>query len=155
MKNTIRSRYSYKLTEDTAGDGYYRYFQDIYSDAYNHFKNGNHIRAFILFHRGSRQYSTLFHKGANLSQLIFDECSLWLCAYYSRHNCRKRLNKILNRNFVCYNGNYYHLTTGKIVWRMVPIKELDPEYDYGMDSPQDEQTDKIVLRMIKERRGVL
>ena len=153
MKRSEKHHYPLLLPKDNAGDGYYRYFQDIYSDAYNHYINGNRVRAFMLFHRGSRQYSALFYKGAKLSELIFDDCSLWLCTYYVRRGDQRKLNRILKRNFVPYNGNYYHLSTSKIVMRMVPNEELDPQYDFGLDVSQDEQTDKIVLEMIRKRRG--
>lgn len=155
MKRTEKHYYPLLLPKDNAGDGYYRYFQDIYSDAYNHYINGNRVRAFMLFHRGSRQYSALFYKGAKLSELIFYDCSLWLCTYYVRRGNQRTLNRILKRNFVRYNGNYYHLSTGKIVMRMVTNDELDPEYDYGMDVTEDTENIEAVLKLIRAKRGML
>ena len=153
MKTTEKHRYSLRLPKDT-GDGFFRYFEDIYADAMAHMKSGNRMRAFQLLKRGSRQYALLFSKGASLSSLIYDDSSLWLCIHYERRNQTRKLNRILKSNFIEYKNNFYHLTTGEVIWRRVPNEELDPQYDFGMDSPQDEETDRIVLELIKEKRGV-
>lgn len=154
MKVKEKHRYSLRLPKDSAGDGYYRYFQDIYEDAMVNMKLGRRTKAFRLLKLGSRQYAFLFRKGISLSPLIFDDCSLWLCVYYTRNNEPQKLTKILKRNFVYYNGNYYQLTTGDLAWRLVPNEELDPQYDFGMDIPEDTNME-AVLELINERRGVL
>lgn len=85
---------------------------------------------------------------------LWYRCSLWLCQYYTRNKKLYKLKRILKRNFVYYKGDYYPLTTSDLVWRMIPINELESEWDFGVDVPNDE-VNNIVLELIREKRESL
>lgn len=153
MSKFEKHRYSMRLPKDKDDDKYFRYFSDIYLDAMKNMESENYRRAFKLLKQGSRQYRILFTKGIPLSEWIIDECSLWLCQYYVRHKHLRKYYKILESNFVEYNNNYYCLTTGELIWRMVPIKELSVEYDFGLDLVEDSETNKAVIKLIRTKRG--
>ena len=135
----------------TSEDGFYTYYFSIYYKAIDNLNKGKKMKALSLLRKGSKEYSDLFYLGVELNSLIEDRCSLWLCKYLTQNNKPRMLRKILKRNFVCYEGDYYPLTTSDIVWRMIPINELEPDWDFGVDAPESEIND-IVLELIRERR---
>ena len=139
------------LARKYSEDGLLNYFYYIYFDAIDNLNKGKKMKALRLFRRGSKQYSDMFYRGVELNSLIKDRCSLWLYQYYTRNNNTYKLKRLLKRNFVCFDGDYYPLTTSDIVWRMIPINELEPDWNFGVDAPESEIND-IVLELIRERR---
>ena len=137
----------------SCSDKYLCYFSDIYFKAIKLFESGKKLKAIRLLEKGSKQYSKMFYRGAELNPLIEDRCSLWLCQYYTRENKSRQLNKLLERNFVLYDGDYYPFTTSDLVWRMIPIDELKPNWNFGVDAPDSEDNDKV-LELIRKRRGM-
>lgn len=135
----------------TSEDGFYNCFFNIYYKAIDNLNKGKKLKALRLFRKGSKEYSELFYLGVELNSLIEDRCSLWLCKYLTQNNKPRMLRKILKRNFVYYESDYYPLTTSEILWRMIPINELEPDWDFGVDAPESKIND-IVLELIRKRR---
>lgn len=154
MNNTIRQSLFVKFPPEDIGDGY-RYFSGLYNDAIKLLESGRKRQGLRMMERGSREYSFLFMHGYPLSNIITDDCSLYLCQYYERNRKKLRLNKIRNRNFVEFQGQYYLLSTHKtIVFRMVPLDELyerDKEYIYGIDFPEEDDITSAVLKLINNK----
>ena len=153
MVRKTKNKYPVRFSKNNIGDGY-RYFNDLYTYAVKLIGSGKRVQGFRMLKKGSRQYYILFKNGYPLSDLIIDDCSCYLANYYERQKRYRQLKRIHERNFVEYQGEFFLLTTHEnLAFRLIPLSELDEQgdYDFGIDSPPEQQVSEAVQRLVKKR----
>lgn len=131
---------------------YEKYFSGLFNKALKLMNEAKVRKSERLLNKGSKMFFKLIKKNKCIDALTIDSCSAYLCRYYQRNENNKKLKKILNRNFVYYDGEYYSINLNNdIAVRLMSIEEeptCDCAYDFIAD---DEFVDK--LRKIKSAKN--
>ena len=123
---------------------YEKYFSGIFNRALQAMNDGKVNKAERILNNGSKTFFRFVKKRKSISAITIDSCSAYLLRYYQKNGNTKKLNEILNRNFIYYNGEFYSINIkDDTVARIMTIEE-EPTCDCAFEIiPDNELADKL------------
>ena len=128
-------------------------FSSFFHHALDKMRRGKIITAERVFRVGSRLFRKACFRNKYIYCITTDNCSGYLISFYLSEGKVEKLNKLLQENYIYYQGEYYSINLNDdVVARLIKL-DRNTAYEFGYEFIYNENLVRT-LQEIKANRRV-